>query len=88
MWENVGIVRNEEQLKEAIALFDQYFDLYSTARSSFEVQNMLDISRLIADGAFIRQESRGAHYRSDYPALDDENWHRHVTFVRKIESGI
>ena len=82
MWENVGIVRNEEQLKEAIALFDQYFDLHSTARSSFEVQNMLDISRLIADGALIRQESRGAHYRSDYPALDDEKWHRHVTFIR------
>jgi len=88
MWENVGIVRNEDQLKEAIAFFDQYTDLNPTTRISFEVQNMLDISRLIADGALIRQESRGAHYRSDYPTLDDENWHRHVTFVRKIESGI
>jgi len=85
MWEKVGIVRYADQLKEAITFFDQYTDLYPTARSSFEAQNMLDIARLIADGALIRQESRGAHYRSDFPALDDENWHRHITFTRAVE---
>jgi L-aspartate oxidase len=83
MWEKVGIIRNVEHLKEAIAFFDQYIDLNPKARISFEVQNMLDISKLIAESAFIRQESRGAHYRSDYPLLDDENWNRHVIFTRE-----
>ncbi|MEK7396307.1 MAG: FAD-binding protein, partial [Candidatus Poribacteria bacterium] len=82
MWEKVGIIRNVEQLKEAIAFFDQYRDLNPKTRISFEVQNMLDISKLVAESAFIRQESRGAHYRSDYPLLDDENWNRHVIFSR------
>ena len=85
MWEKVGIVRNAVHLKEAIEFFNQYSDLIPTARSSFEVQNMLDISRLIAESALVRQESRGAHYRFDYPVLDDKIWNRHVTFVRTVE---
>jgi L-aspartate oxidase len=83
MWEKVGIIRDAEQLKEAIAFFDQYIDLNPKTRISFEVQNMLDISKLIAESALIRQESRGAHYRSDYPLLDDENWNCHVIFTRE-----
>jgi L-aspartate oxidase len=51
-------------------------------RSEFELQNMLILSRLIIDSALLRQESRGAHYRSDYPNRDDIQWRRHVTFQR------
>ncbi|HGE70204.1 TPA: L-aspartate oxidase [Candidatus Poribacteria bacterium] len=82
MWEKVGIIRNKEQLEEAIAFFDQYGDLNPKARSNFEVQNMLDIAKLIAESALIREESRGAHYRSDYPYQDNDNWNRHIIFAR------
>ncbi|MGB9597831.1 MAG: L-aspartate oxidase, partial [Candidatus Poribacteria bacterium] len=81
MWEKVGIIRNKGQLEEAISFLNQYKDINPKVRDSFEVQNMLDISKLIAESALIRQESRGAHYRSDYPFQDNDNWNRHIVFV-------
>ncbi len=82
MWEKVGIIRNKEQLEEAISFFNQHKDINPKGRSSFEVQNMLDISKLIAESALIRQESRGAHYRSDYPFQDNDNWNCHIILAR------
>jgi L-aspartate oxidase len=82
MWDKVGIIRSGKPLGEAISVFEQYGDLNPVNRVSFEVQNMLDISRLVAKGSLVRQESRGAHYRSDYPDRDDKKWNCHVTFVR------
>ena len=43
-----------------------------------EIQNMLDVSEVIAVGALMRKESRGAHYRNDYPNRDDENFLKHT----------
>lgn len=80
MWDKVGIIRNETLLNDAISIFDQYNDLSPSSRYSFEVQNMLDISKLVAKGSLERHESRGAHYRSDYPYTDDKNWNCHITF--------
>ncbi|HOQ29999.1 MAG TPA: hypothetical protein PLH36_14785, partial [Armatimonadota bacterium] len=45
-----------------------------------EFQNMLTVSRLIARAALKREESRGGHYRTDFPRRDDEKWRRHVVF--------
>ncbi len=39
---------------------------------------MLDIAEAICMGALARRESRGSHYRLDYPARDDANWLRHT----------
>lgn len=85
MWEKVGIIRNGEILQEALAYLQKYTDLQPTMRSGFELQNMLEISRLVADAAIVRQESRGAHYRSDYPERDDVRWHRHITFQKTAD---
>jgi L-aspartate oxidase len=85
MWEKVGIVRSAETLQEALACLQEYADLQPTTRDAFELQNMLDLSHLIVDSALTRQESRGAHYRSDYPTRDDTHWGRHITFQRAIE---
>ena len=82
MWDNVGIVRNAETLKEALARLQQYTDLRPAMRSGFELQNMLEVSLLVTDAALVRQESRGAHYRSDYPDRDDAHWHGHITFQK------
>ncbi len=85
MWDDVGIVRNAETLKEALAHLPQYTDLRPAMRSGFELQNMLEVSLLVTDAALVRQESRGAHYRSDYPERDDVHWHKHITFQRTTD---
>ena len=48
----------------------------------FEFQNMLDVAKLITEAASIRTESRGAHYREDYPERDDVHWNKHIVLCR------
>jgi succinate dehydrogenase / fumarate reductase flavoprotein subunit len=45
---------------------------------ALELKNMLDISETIVLSAFQREESRGAHYRSDFPDRNDESWLKHT----------
>ncbi len=84
---NVGIFRTGEALKEAV---DTLHDLYQRSgrlrlRSSglganpelvaaLRLPGMLRLSLCISYGALTRTESRGSHYREDYPRRDDENW--------------
>jgi succinate dehydrogenase / fumarate reductase flavoprotein subunit len=49
---------------------------------AFELQSLVEIAEAIVASAFARQESRGAHYRSDFPARDDANWLRHTLAIR------
>ena len=92
--ERVGIFRNEDDLAEAVreieALKHSYREVsLRTAPSVFnyEVVNVLELesriylSEITAKGALARRESRGSHYRTDYPTRDDQNWLRH-TVVR------
>jgi len=88
MWEKVGIVRNAKTLQEALTHLKKHRYLQLVNRSDFEAKNMLDVSRLIADAALLRQESRGAHYRSDYKDQDDVRWNRHITFFRAIDEDL
>jgi L-aspartate oxidase len=60
-WENCGIVRSAEGLREAVV------QLEALAPLSPEERNMRQVALLIARCALARQESRGAHYRTDYP---------------------
>jgi L-aspartate oxidase len=60
-WENCGIVRSAEGLREAAV------QLEALAPQSPEERNMLQVALLIARCALARQESRGAHFRTDYP---------------------
>lgn len=68
MWEKVGLIRDEKRLREAIAF------LTSLERSgtglSGDVRNMLLVGRLAAVAALKRTESRGVHFRSDFPDTD------------------
>jgi len=55
-------------------------------RDALEIEIMLDTAKLIIDGALFRKESRGHHFREDYPLTDNKNWRKH-TLVRKTDKG-
>ena len=82
MWERVGILRNRESLMRALFEFEQIAraPLMSTSR------NFLTIATLIARAALWREESRGAHYRTDFPRRDDDRWHVHS--IQQINTEI
>jgi succinate dehydrogenase / fumarate reductase flavoprotein subunit len=54
---------------------------------ALELSNMLEFSELIVDGALVREESRGAHYRTDHAKRDDENWLKHTMAFRTEDGG-
>ncbi len=79
MWEKVGIVRNGRDLEEAartLALWQRHLAEPSD-RASYELRNLVLVGRLVAEAALLRQESRGAHSRTDFPVARDE-WLRHI----------
>jgi L-aspartate oxidase len=79
LWDNVGIVRDREGLTEAVATLGSWqHDLSELSnRQSYELANMIITGRLIAEAALLREESRGAHFRSDFPQRS-EAWLRHI----------
>ncbi|HUU89796.1 MAG TPA: L-aspartate oxidase [Phycisphaerae bacterium] len=89
MWRYVGIVRNEEDLTEADALIEFWqsyvLDKVFDRPSGWELQNTLTIGRLMAHAAALRTETRGVHYRSDYPERDDARWAKHILTARDAE---
>lgn len=78
MWQKVGIIRNKQGLLEAQSriktLWEQYEPGYYTA--DLELANMLTLSLIIIQAALSREESRGGHFRTDFP-LTEEYWKKH-----------
>ena len=98
-WENVGIVREGAKLKKAIeevaALTqrneeasvggNRIFNL--TWQQALDMRNMLVASDLITRSALMREDSRGAHYRSDFDKPDDANWLKNI-YARRDGNGV
>jgi L-aspartate oxidase len=86
LWRAAGVRRDQERLEEARETVDHWCR-YVLARqfadpAGWELQNMLVVARLIIRGALERRETRGVHFRTDYPETDDQHWRRHLTFCR------
>ena len=64
MWDDVGVVRNEDSMKHALNVFDE---ISEKSPESLMLHNMIDAARIITQAALQRKESRGGHYRTDYP---------------------
>jgi len=85
MWEKVGIVRSEKDLRSAIVelkKIDRKINYVPDDKDELELKNMATTSILIAQAAINRKESRGAHFRSDHPLQDDIHWRRHQVFKK------
>lgn len=102
MWKNVAIIRSAEGLNAAILRIKELKEMLKDVKvpniqvynknlqDALEVEKLLDIALLTAESALIREESRGAHFREDYPETRDEwkksiilNKDEEVRFVRR-----
>lgn len=86
MWREAGVRREALGLREAAEQIDTWWR-YVLVRQfahveGWELQNLLTLSRIMVASAQLREESRGTHLRTDFPALDDAHWKRHVAFRR------
>jgi succinate dehydrogenase / fumarate reductase flavoprotein subunit len=99
MTNQVGVFRTGEELESAVQGLTQLRERYDRlappgGKQPFnlafldylEIGYLLDLCELIARGALARTESRGAHFRTDFPKRDDENWLVH-TFALSTEKG-
>ena len=94
LWENVSIERNGEGLSQTLAelqdLTTSLENLQTTAPTFLQTTdiemikavNMLHVALMITRSALVRTESRGAHYRADFPTQNDTDWHRRVLLTR------
>ncbi len=95
MAQNLGIFRTQKSMREAaekvrelkaramhLSLQDKGKVFNSELMQSLELFSLLDLAETIVAGALARQESRGAHYRSDFPQRDDVNWLKHTLAYR------
>jgi L-aspartate oxidase len=85
MWRNVGILRSGSGLKEAIAELEELRNRLPQpcTRTSCEAANIHQVALLIARSARERLESRGAHYRTDFPERDDARFQKHSVLRRE-----
>ena len=81
-WDKVGIIRDKDGLTEAAATLAGWQQCLPqpTDRPSYELSNLVLTGRLVTEAALYREESRGAHFRFDFPKNSPE-WQRHIVFT-------
>jgi L-aspartate oxidase len=80
MWGQVGVIRSGESLIRACAQLSRWAQLVAqpfSNRVSLEVKNMVQVAQCIAEAALWRENSVGAHYRSDFPQTKRSGWQQH-----------
>ena len=83
MWNGVGIIRSQASLEEALSKLkkvEAQLNFSPVSPDELELKNMLLVAKLITQAALDRTESRGAHYRTDYPQKNDVNWKKHLVY--------
>ena len=90
MWEKVGIVRGGYKLRQALSELEDLKNRTARLRvpgarafnltwhQALDLRNLLVASELIARSALLREDSRGAHFREDFPATDHANWLKNI----------
>ncbi len=82
MYANAGLVRDDASLRAALARLEELNATHPAQCS--ELRNLLAVGRLIVESALARKESRGSHYRSDYPDTDEAFAKRSFTRLQNV----
>lgn len=80
MWGQVGVVRSRESLVRATAQLSRWLKVVSgpfVSRADLEVKNMVQVAHCVAEAALWRENSIGAHFRSDFPQVKRAGWKLH-----------
>ena len=88
MWRDCGLLRDARGIAHAIDRLEQWHSRVRAARTAGvadhelrRVRIIVTVGLLIARAALRREESRGGHFRTDFPNRDDIHWHKHVSDV-------
>jgi len=92
MSDKVGIFRTQDELAQALdevlKIKERYKNVSVSSADKYmnyglhnalELDFMLEVAHVIVLGALLREESRGAHFRRDFPTRNDENWLKHTS---------
>ena len=86
-WDRIGIVRERDALAGAVArlteIVGEAVEVPATRRG-LEASNMARVALMIGRSALFREESRGAHFREDFPSRDDASWNVHTLLTRDL----
>jgi len=101
MTENAGVFRTKESLEKQIKSIDSLLKKFNNIRiddksntfntdlqEAIELGHMLEFSKFIVNGALVREESRGGHFREDFPTRDDKNFLKHTYATMDKEFNI
>jgi L-aspartate oxidase len=90
MAREVGVLRDEKGLHAAAeglaALVER--DGGAPGTEAWETTNLLTVSAALVQAAARREETRGAHWRDDFPDRDDENWRGHLDTVLAVDGTL
>jgi L-aspartate oxidase len=88
MWRHAGLLRSRDTLESLVARLSSWWGLLAHAQSETGLErefrrlsSLVTVSLLIARAALRREESRGGHFRTDFPHRDDIHWQKHVSDV-------
>jgi len=95
MWRQAGLFRTREGLQDATVRLDAAYRLLAAPfdaaahadADTWRAVNLVTVARLIARAALRREESRGAHFREDFPARDDARWKTHAIDCAQISAA-
>jgi succinate dehydrogenase / fumarate reductase flavoprotein subunit len=100
MMDDCSVFRNEKDLKSLtdtinnleeksadLEINDKGTIFNTELLEAIELRHLINLAKIISSSALQRQESRGGHFREDFPVRDDKNWLKH-TFATKSENGI
>jgi L-aspartate oxidase len=91
MLQNASIKRDPASLQRLLHEIKRWLDastrFTSDKREELEYINLLTCSLFVVHSALVREESRGGHFRTDYPISDDVNWKKHIILAREEGTG-